>query len=252
MKKLLKWFFAIVGRTPADMEMVQYWKTKTEASAKVTKAKDGTTLMYIEGEKYPQVSYPRGYLLYGKLSKLKHEIKNQIFNESWAMLEAGKSEHDVMEHIYSRLPAIYEIAEGLKYDMPPVKTLAPAVRELHRAWSQHSQDQLRDIVCLILQEDDSYRFRVQWMAPYFMGFFKKTAISALEEAFTAIEHAEVIDDMKERERLWKRILMVVARQNPTFIKILDSINWKKMQLTKGDKYHFRGKYFKVDTDLFDY
>jgi hypothetical protein len=37
-----------------------------------------------------------------------------------------------------------------------------------------------------------------------------------------------------------------------FVALFKEINWKKVKLTKGDKYHFRGKYFKVDYKYIDY
>ena len=70
-----------------------------------------------------------------------------------------------------------------------------------------------------------------------------------------LEHGEVIGDMKERQRLLKRILELMLEDEETqkkFIALFREINWNKVKLTKADKYHFRGKYFKVDLDLLDY
>jgi len=49
------------------MEMVKYWKTQSSVQAKVTE-KDGVTIMIMEGEKYDFPGFPRGHLLFGKLS----------------------------------------------------------------------------------------------------------------------------------------------------------------------------------------
>jgi len=246
------------------MEMVQYWKSKDKVEAKVTKDKDGVIVMHMDGEKYPFPGFPRGHLLYGKLSKLKHEVKNQIFNDSWASLEAGVRTPVIIEHIKEKaLPRIFELLEQSRYDMVPLERMVPAVKEIHRAWTKvapgNNSLKLRDLICFILQEDDSYRFRVQWLVTYFnpngwMRLFGNP-ITQFEYALTMLEHAEVIGDMKERIRLLRRVLMVVLSDpafRDNFLKLCREVDWNKVKLSKADKYFFRGKYFKVDLDKFDY
>ena len=83
-----KLYYRFIGKTPDKMEMVQYWKTKESVAAKIIKTKDGIQ-MKMEGEKHPFPTFPRGHILlagngeYSKLSVLKHQIKNKIFNDSW-------------------------------------------------------------------------------------------------------------------------------------------------------------------------
>lgn len=266
MRLILKNWYKLIGLTPDKMEMVQYWKTKKAIPAKVTKAEDGSSIMVMESEKYAFPTFPRGHLLmkdsdgnYPALPRIKHEIKNQVFNESWALLEEGKSNEEVVKHIKSKLfNEIAEIGEELKYDMLPVKKMTPSVREIHRAWTKvapQSTYQLRDYLCFILQEDDAYRMRVQWLVPWF-GFIRLfSPVRAFRASLRVLEHAEVIGDMKERIRLLRRVLLV-ALEDKTIRKLFNDlfreIDWKKVKLTKADKYHFRGKYFKVDYGLFDY
>ncbi len=254
------WYTHVLKKTPATMEMVSYWKTGEVAPAKLTKNKDGINVLRVEGEKYDIPSYPRGRLLFGPLSKLKHEIKNQVFNEAHALLEASKSTDEVNRHIKQKLlsQGLLELVEGMRYEMLPTDQLTTPVREIHRAWTKVAPPKtypIRDMLCLILQEDDSYRFRVQWLVPYMGWFLKWTPVEALDKALAILEHGEVIDDMKERQRLLRRIVMT-ALQDPVikdlFIKLVREIDWKKVRLSKGDKYHFRGKYFKVDYDIFEY
>lgn len=237
------------------MPMVKYWKIKDKVDAKVMRSKEGALIMKMEGEDQPFPGFPRGFLLFGKLSKLKHEIKNQIFNESWALLEKGDSTDTVVSRIiYEILPKIFTLALETKYDQVPESKMIPAVREIYRAWTKVAPPMtypLRDILCFILQEDDSYRFRVQFISNYFTN----DALTSLDKALGILEHAEVIDDMKERQRLLKRILMAFVKDDrvkPLFLAFFKEVDWKKVHLTEADKYHFRGKYFKVDYDLFDY
>lgn len=258
-KFILKKYYKLIGKSPADMEMVQYWKTKDSVQAKVTKAEDGSTQMWLEGEKYPFPTFPRAHLLFGHLSKLKHEIKNQVFNESWRKLEEGTPEEEIIADIKKSLfGEITEIAEKLRYDMIPVNKMTASVREIHRAWTKVAPERtypLRDYLCFILQEDDAYRFRVQWLVKYFRPSWFKDPIKLFEKALQVMEHAEVIGDMKERIRLLRRILLLTLKDqsiNSLFKKLVKEIDWNKVKLSKADSYHFRGKYFKVDYDLFEY
>lgn len=232
------------------MPMVSYWKKSDMVQAKVMEI-DGVTVMKMEGEPYIFPGFPRGWLLYGKLSKVKHEFKNQIFNDSWYKLEEGVSEEEVVDYIKKTLPNVFEHFEELRYDMLPTKKMVPAVRELYRAWKKVAPNSVMcDLVTFILQEDDSYRFRFQWMVSY-MGW--GNPIKKFQRALEWMEHGEVIGDMKERVRLVRRILMILIKHDQQFFrKFFKEINWRKVKMSKADKFFFRGKYFKVDLDKFDY
>ena len=270
--KIIRWYFR--NTSPTDFEMVKYWKTKQGVFAKLTKDKAGNTVMYMEGEKYPFPGLPRAHFLYGPLSKLKHEIKNQIFNESWRKLEEGIPKAEILKEkkkivkegikvkdaspVYGRQYREGEdLLEIIQYDLFPTKTMCPAVREIHRAWTKVSPEtwKLRDILCAILQEDDSYRWRMSWLCEWFGWLMKLNPVKSFEFALGMLEHGEVINDMKERQRLLKRVLMLTL-EDPTirakFVALFREIDWKKVRLTKGDKYHFRGKYFKVDYKYIEY
>lgn len=252
---ILRKVFKLLRKTPATMSMVSYWKTSNSAAAKVMTAKDGSTVMQIEGEKEVFPGFPRGHSLYGSLSPLKHQIKNQIFNDTWYALEAGKVKVWIIDEIKKKLrTGLTEFWEKVKYDSIPPEKMVPPVRELWRVLTKLEPESdiikpLKEMLCFILQEDDAYRFRVQWLFGIFRS--KRTFKLALDE----IEHAEVIGDMKERERLLKRTLLLILedeRINYLFNKFCKEINWKVMRLTKADKYHLRGKYFRCDLDKFEY
>lgn len=234
--------------------MVAYWKTKGAVEAKVT-TENGVSVMRLEGEKYTFPGFPRGYLLYGKLSKLKHEIKNQIFNDLWKKLEEKMPEEKIISELRSNtLPIIFKYLDWIKYDVVPFEGLVSPLKELYRAWDRVSSNKnLRDLIVHILQEDDSYRFRFQWVAQFLSRW--GDPIKNFEDALVFMEHAEVIEDMKERIRLFRRILMMLLRDEhikKKFTALYKEINWKKIRLSNADKYYFRGKYFKVDLDKFEY
>ena len=254
---LKRCYYKLVKMDPGKMPMVRYWKHKAFTQAHITTGKKGETIMVMHGEDYPMMGLPRGHILFGPLSKLKHEIK-QVFNESLRRLEEGGDRSDVIRELKEALKRCLVHMEALKYDLMPARRMSPAVKEIYRAWTKVAPGEaslkLRDCLCLILQEDDGYRYRVQWLAGWF-PFFKFNPIKSFDKALGIAEHAEVIGDMKERLRLLRRILLL-ALEDPAIKKSFNSffkeVNWNKVKLTDGDKYHFRGKYFKVDLAVLEY
>lgn len=226
------------------VEIVSWWMHKEAVQAKVTQDKDGSYIMWMEGEKYPFPGYPRGHLLYGSLSPLKHNIKVQIFNENWWRLERGE-QIDIEEACKN----IYELAKKSKYDMMPYEKLAPAVKEMYNSFT-HPQWKL--ILSYIFQEDDAYRWRFQWMSQFLK---KKDPIGSFDYAMEMLEHAEVIGDMKERIRLIRRIMLELWK-NPEYLKywtdFMEKVDLKKIRMTKADKFYMRAKYFKVDYPYAEY
>lgn len=185
-QKIVKfWFNRWYKKHPP--ESVNYWKKQDAQLAKVTHDATGGLQMEIKDEKYPFPGFPRGHILLGPLAKLKHTMKNMVFNQAFAELE--------------------KMANEMQADMLPPDKMAPAVKELNRVLELVENAEvtgdmkarirlIRRVITFFLQEDDAYRFRWQW----------------------AMEHLDM----------------------------------KKVRLSKADKYYFRGKYFKVDHDRYDY
>jgi len=262
-----RWFkrkiYKLLGITPDKMSMTKYYKTKETQEACITTNKDGAQVMRIKGEDYDFPGFPRSHLLFGtwkdrpfgQLAVLKHEIKNQIFNDNWARIERGEP-----IKIREPLQNAYEILDTMRYDIVPREKLFISVREIYDAFTRVQEKhpeikilQFRDMLCFILQEDDSYRFRVQFLAPIFS--IVRSPVKNLMVALQELEYAEVVDDMKERIRLLRRVLWVVLMNKKIkqlFEEFFKEVNWKKVKLSKADKYHFRPKWFKADWDLFEY
>lgn len=232
--------------------MVSYWKTADAVEAKLFKDKDGVMRMQMKGEKYVFPGYPRGVLLFGKLSKLKHEIKNQIFNETWAMLEEKRSDDEINAHLGKAWANIFAISATMTYDFVPYEKLVPPVKELHRAMTVTGCDtRIRDVLCFIFQEDDAYRMRFQWLTKFFPGWSKPTGLN-FYESLCQLENAEVVGDMKERVRLVRRVFTFIVKDSETYKTFLKEVDWKKVALSEADKYFFRAKYFKVDYPQYQY
>jgi len=254
-------FFKLLRKRPDEMPMVRYWKTKSEVIAKITTDKTGATIMKMEGEDYEFPGYPRAHSLFGSLSPLKHQIKNQIFNDSWAELEENVPHEQVIANIKHKLrTGLTEFWEKVKYDAIPVDKMVTPVKEIWRAMTVLEPEStlikpLKEMLCFIMQEDDAYRFRLQWLFGIFRPRWWIKPERLFRIALTELENAEIIGDMKERQRLLKRILLLILEDkkiNYLFKKLIKELNWKYLKLSKADKYHFRGKYFKVDWDKFEY
>ncbi len=82
------------------------------------------------------------------------------------------------------------------------------------------------------------------------------AVKELWRVFDLVENAEVTDDMKRRINLIKRVICFFFQEDDAyrfrFQWMMERFDIKKMKLSKADKYYFRGKYFKVDHEKFDY
>ena len=82
------------------------------------------------------------------------------------------------------------------------------------------------------------------------------AIRELHKVLQQLEDAEITPDMKGRIKLIKKVLIFFLQEDDAYRFrwqwIMERIDISKVKLTKADKYYFRGKYFKVDHDKFDY
>src|SRR3990167_4156693 len=263
----------LLRKTPLSMPVVQYWKKDDAISAIITTNQDGATVMKMgEGdkrEKYPFPGFPRGYLLFGNykntghgpLSVLKHEIKNQIFNESWAALEEGR---DISELVRKNLEKIFEITKDLEHEMLPPEKMFGGVRELWRAMTvlekRHNSETIRllkETLTFIMSEDDAYRMRLEWIIQIFnpsAWWFKllfRNPIKDFRLALEELEHAEVMADMKGRIRLLRRVLLAILEHKKIkslFLELCKEVDWEKMKLQESDKYHARAKYWRADLD----
>ena len=82
------------------------------------------------------------------------------------------------------------------------------------------------------------------------------AIRELHRVLQELEDAEVVEDMKGRIRLIKKVVTFFLQEDDAyrfrFQWVMERLDKNKVKLSKADKYYFRGKYFKVDHDKFDY
>lgn len=134
-------------------KMVHYWKNNDTARARIKHQKDGSYGLEIEGEDQVMPGFPRGHILFGPLSKVKHRIKTS-FNEAYVEIEKFHKEnkHDFLP--YEKL-------------LPPVKVLWKAFEDLENAEvTEDMKERIKiwkTVICWWMQEDDAYRFRLQYL-----------------------------------------------------------------------------------------
>ena len=259
--------------------MVQYWKFGDAARAKLVTLENGSYAMLIEGEKEPLYGFPRGPVLFGPLARLKYLAKNLIFNETWRRLEENQSKDDILLYLFNEArPILLQGIRQIKYDMFPPERLCPAMKELWRGMTvveekikdkslREDFQTLKEGITFFLQEDDSYRFRFQWMSKFINPekpstklyyFLKRKPYSFKEElkiVFKLLGDAEIVVDMKGRSKLIERIVfffLEIPEVEKLIQDVMKELDWNKMKLDKADTYYFRGKYFKVDHANFDY
>lgn len=132
--------------------MVSYFKTSDKARARALRQEDGSYAMQIEGEKEIYPGYPRGHVLEGTFAKMKHEIKNLVFNQAFAKIE--------------------EMAKANATDMLPPERMVPAVRHIWETFEKLEDCEIvpdmkgrirliKIVLTNLIQEDDAYRFRAQ-------------------------------------------------------------------------------------------
>lgn len=125
---------------------VQYGeKSGKEMAEPIFNEKTQSMELHISGERYPLRGFPRHHVLHGPMAPLKRYVKNFI---------------------------IEALVKCLPYKIPDEK-LVPSVRELARVFDllieaedepdmKHLTKQFKDAICMVLNEDDAWRFRAQW------------------------------------------------------------------------------------------
>jgi len=111
--------------------------------------KTGEIELAIKGEKYPLRCHPRHHVLHGPMVELKRRMKNLVI-ENLADQISKTVKHKTPESQWA-IP-VREIARV--FDLMIEAEDEPSMKKLMK--------QLRDPICMILEEDDAWRFRLQW------------------------------------------------------------------------------------------
>ena len=255
-------------------ECVKYGQGSGVAKCRVRIGKDGSRNMEIEGEKYWFPGFPRQHVLIGgSLQKFKKAMKFKIFHAMFNIVPAIKEDElspflkdiwrvfrmmkhaEITEDMRSEvwnlcLAYTYFMHKGkdvlsgkelmntlkplwseVKYDMIPIEQCCSFVKEIWNALTEleklETDEDIKDFertlkkfFCFFMQEDDAWRFRWQWV---FERFNRKI--------YSKYDLADLANKNNYQVR---------------FQFVLSQMNYNKCKLSKIDKYHFRGKWFRPE------
>ena len=81
------------------------------------------------------------------------------------------------------------------------------------------------------------------------------SLTVFKKGLEIMEHAEVVNDMRERVVLLRKVLSALLEDKTVrkyFDEFCKEVNWKRVRLSKADLYFFRAKYFRADYPEFKY
>lgn len=105
--------------------------------------------LQIKDEKYALRGFPRHAFLHGPLGALKRYVKNLIIEEMVKCLPFKIPDENLVEPV-RELARVFDLIIEAE-DEPEQKKL---------------MGQFKDAICMMLQEDDAWRFRFQWFAEH--------------------------------------------------------------------------------------
>lgn len=128
------------------------------------------------------------------------------------------------------------------------------VQEIRRVWPGNRSHELEDIVSLILEFDDAYRYRFQDAFGNFnQEDFKKKPIKELKKFFKYLEDNEQYDksnyefrmDLKSKWRILGKIVGLIRFKPDILDDIIKSgseLDLTKVRMSEEDKYWCQGKF----------
>jgi len=204
--------------------------------------------IHIIGAKYPMRGIPREHFLKKILDPFKRKV-NKTF------LEGGSSFKLLLDKIM--ISNVWKLI----YEEVPDDQLSEPVKEIARVldlmiveiWAKEKAKwtAYRKFGCSFIEEDFAYRYRAQWLLEH-IDIEKLMSDPAKEVArvFDLLVEAERNQGMKKKWQSYKRTLCALFRENPDYYYYLQyflkHLDMKKVKLSKGDRYYFRCKEFKVD------
>ena len=227
---------------------------------KVELPDEGGILTYMGSQSYPYRGFPYYEFVekidYIKktsrafLSSLYHSFKGK--NRLWFIflipsLLFLKPLVRAWIHTYYRIVERFRI-KSLRY--------CTAIRELHRAFSiepENESDQdkelrieVRDLICMILENDNAYRFRFQDISQDInKESLQRNPPRELIRLFDILQSCETGEDIRNTWILFKLFIRFYLRFDKKFCKILVralvNLDYSRVQLTDEDKYYCSGR-----------
>jgi len=223
------------------------------ALIKVELPKEGGVLTYMEGMDQPYRGFPFWEFV-DKLDIFKKIGKSLLSGVYHSLVKKNKVK------LITFLPSVWAIKGVVRtaiyvfYRQVERFRLKPnrycqCVRELYRVFSIQKDKEsieteelrimIRDAICIFLEFDNAYRFRVQdWMEEFDITKFRKKPIRELKRILDIAIKRETTQEMKDTWILLKRVLLRYLLFDKELKQILvdafSNLDIEKVKLTKED------------------
>lgn len=208
---------------------------------------EGGVLTYLSSEEEPYRGFPFFEMVEkidlmkkvsrGTLSSLFHSAKKRpkilflgLVFVPWLISDLVKA------YLY----AMYRIV--LRFRLKP-NYYCQAMRELHRSLSEKDEftSQIRDLICMVLEMDNAYRFRFQdVIVELDKGALGKNPSKELSRLLSILQNREKGQDVKDTWTLLKTFLPLVflsGKVKRGVVQVLLDLDLSKVALTKEDKWY---------------
>ncbi len=223
----------------------------TSPLIKVEFPKEGGVLTWMEKYSYPYKGYPHHEFVEkidfikkinrAFLSGLYHQLKHRkkfmfltLLPSAWALKDA----------LRAWIHVVYRFVE--RFRIKPIR-YSTFVRELHRAFTESADEKerefifkIRDLLCMILEFDNAYRFRAQdVLAEMDISRLKKHTVKELLRLIEILASREKIQEIRDTWKLVERWLSLYLRFDGKLVRIirnaLSGLDIEKVKLTVEDK-----------------
>lgn len=215
---------------------------------KVEFREEGGVYTYIDGHEEPYKGYPYFEFVEkidilkkmgrGALSSLYHSFKKRNPLELvFLAFVPWLFEALVNSAIYSAHRIVMRFRFKPKY-------YCTAIRELYRAFG--NQEQLRDIFCMVLENDNAYRYRFQDVVVHLDKVsLKRNPGKELNRLLTIMQSRETGQDLVDTWTLLKTFippyLFMNRKMRNEVVRILTELNLEEVKLSKEDKWYASGR-----------
>jgi len=224
---------------------------------KVEFPEEGGILTYMEGQKYPYRGFPY-FEFVETMDKIKKIVKGMASGFYHNIYKGNKVKlltflpiaWAIKRLFYAGVYTFYRLIERFK--IKPIR-YCQAMREVHRAFSIERKNEspktkelrlmLRDLICMVLEFDNAYRFRFQdLMEEFNKENFRKSQIKELNRLIDIAISREKTQELKDMWTLMKMGLLYLKidkELEKMLVDIFSQIDLERVKLTIEDKSYCR-------------
>lgn len=232
------------SETPTDVQPLQ----------QVVFPEEGGVLTYMGGMEHPYKGFPffefvdrvdaMKKILRGVLSSFFHSLKKRNKVQLLFLLTVPWLFNDFVK---SFVYPFFRMVE--RFRIKPIRHCT-AIRELHRVFSvqwqgeteesKNTREMFRDLLCMVLEFDNAYRFRFQdIMVELDKDALRKNPAKEITRLLDLMSSREATQEIKDTWTLVRRFLPLYLRFNKpvrkTLVGILENLDLTKIELSVEDK-----------------